>query len=83
MLPRDQLTHREIKVATLVWQGRTNPEIARALKTSEQGIKNQLRRVFDKLGVWTRLELALYIASHGGANWANVPNPFPDLAEAS
>jgi hypothetical protein len=25
--------------------------------------------VFDKLGVWSRLELALYIANHGGDNW--------------
>jgi hypothetical protein len=28
-----------------------------------------LRTAFDKLGVWTRLELALYVAGHGGANW--------------
>ena len=32
-------------------------------------MKNYLRTAFDKLGVWTRLELALYVASHGGANW--------------
>jgi len=64
------LNCREIKVATLVWQGRTNPEIALVLGTSEQVIKNQLRSVFDKLGVWSRLELALYVASHGGARWA-------------
>lgn len=71
MSPREQLNSREIKVATLVWQGRTNPEIALALGTSEQVIKNQLRSVFDKLGVWSRLELALYVASHGGAGWAD------------
>jgi DNA-binding NarL/FixJ family response regulator len=71
MSPREQLNYREIKVATLVWQGRTNPEIAAVLGTSEQVIKNQLRSVFDKLGVWSRLELALYVASHGGAKWAD------------
>ena len=49
--------------------GKTNPEIAACLGSSEQVIKNQLRGVFDKLGVWSRLELALYIASQGGANW--------------
>ena len=65
------MTYREIKVATLVWQGQTNPEIALTLSTSEQVIKNQLRSVFDKLGVWSRLELALYVASHGGARWAD------------
>jgi DNA-binding NarL/FixJ family response regulator len=69
MSPREQLNYREIKVTTLVWQGRTNPEIALILGTSEQVIKNQSRSVFDKLGVWSRLELALYVASHGGAKW--------------
>lgn len=70
MSPREQLTYREIKVATLVWQGRTNPEIALSLSTSEQVVKNQLHSVFDKLGVWSRLELALYVAAHGGGRWA-------------
>jgi hypothetical protein len=36
---------------------------------SEQVIKNHLRHVFDKLGVWSRLELAVYAAEHGGRNW--------------
>jgi len=52
-----------------VWQGLTNKDIAVVLTTSEQVVKNYLRTAFDKLGVWTRLELALYVASHGGANW--------------
>jgi DNA-binding CsgD family transcriptional regulator len=69
MQPRDRLTAKEIQVATLVWQGLTNKDIARVLITSEQVVKNYLRTAFDKLGVWTRLELALYVASHSGANW--------------
>jgi DNA-binding CsgD family transcriptional regulator len=69
MQPRDRLTAREIQIATLVWQGLTNKDIARVLITSEQVVKNYLRTAFDKLGVWTRLELALYVAGHGGANW--------------
>ncbi|MGA3091172.1 MAG: LuxR C-terminal-related transcriptional regulator [Terriglobales bacterium] len=69
MQPRDRLTAKEIQVATLVWQGLTNKDVARVLQTSEQVVKNYLRTTFDKLGVWTRLELALYVASHGGANW--------------
>ncbi len=69
MQPRDRLTAKEIQVATLVWQGLTNKDIAKVLITSEQVVKNYLRTAFDKLGVWTRLELALYVASHGGANW--------------
>ena len=69
MPPRDRLTAKEIKVATLVWEGHTNREIADAIGTTEQVVKNYLRNTFDKLGVWSRLELALYVASHGGANW--------------
>lgn len=69
MQPRDRLTAKEIQVALLVWQGLTNKDIAAILGTSEQVVKNYLRTTFDKLGVWTRLELALYVASHGGANW--------------
>jgi DNA-binding CsgD family transcriptional regulator len=73
MQPRDRLTAKEIQVATLVWQGLTNKDIARVLITSEQVVKNYLRTAFDKLGVWTRLELALYVASHGGASWRLPP----------
>jgi DNA-binding CsgD family transcriptional regulator len=69
MQPRDRLTTKEIQVASLVWQGLTNKDIAAVLRTSEQVVKNYLRTTFDKLGVWTRLELALYVASHGGATW--------------
>ena len=69
MQPRDRLTGKEVQVATLVWQGLTNKDIAGVLGTSEQVVKNYLRTAFDKLGVWTRLELALYVASHGGATW--------------
>ena len=69
MQPRDRLTRKEIQVATLVWEGLTNKDIAGVVGTSEQVLKNYLRTAFDKLGVWTRLELALYVASHGGATW--------------
>ncbi len=69
MQPGDRLTAKEVQVATLVWQGLTNKDIALVLRTSEQVLKNYLRTAFDKLGVWTRLELALYVAGHGGANW--------------
>lgn len=69
MQPCDRLTGKEVQVATLVWQGRTNREIAGMIGTTEQVVKNYLRNIFDKLGVWSRLELALYVASHGGAEW--------------
>ena len=69
MQPRERMTAREVEVATLVWGGLTNREIAQIVGTSEQVVKNYLRKIFDRLGVWSRLELALYVASHGGANW--------------
>ncbi|MGZ4732131.1 MAG: response regulator transcription factor [Terriglobales bacterium] len=58
-----------MQVAALVWEGQTNREIARAIGTTEQVVKNYLRNTFDKLGVWSRLELAIYVARHGGERW--------------
>jgi DNA-binding NarL/FixJ family response regulator len=69
MTPSEHLTPKEIQIAILVWEGLTNREIGRILGTTEQVIKNHLRSTFDKLGVWSRLELAMYVASHGGKNW--------------
>jgi DNA-binding NarL/FixJ family response regulator len=69
MTPREHLTPKEVQVATMVWEGLTNREIGNLLGTTEQVIKNHLRSTFDKLGVWSRLELAMYVASHGGRNW--------------
>jgi DNA-binding NarL/FixJ family response regulator len=71
MQPRQRLTPKEIQVATLVWDGLTNREIAKLLGTTEQVVKNYLRTTFDKVGVWSRLELALYVANHGGPSWAS------------
>jgi DNA-binding NarL/FixJ family response regulator len=67
--PHESLTPKEGQVATLVWQGLTNREIAKLVGTTEQVVKNYLRATFDKLGVWSRLELALYVANHGGHTW--------------
>ena len=88
MQPRNQLTQKEIQVATLVWEGLTNREIGKVVGTSEQVVKNYLRTTFDKLGVWSRLELALYIASHGGVNWVSELGledkaPVPTVATSS
>jgi DNA-binding NarL/FixJ family response regulator len=69
MTPRERLTQKEIQISILVWEGLTNREIGRIIGTTEQVIKNHLRSTFDKLGVWSRLELAMYVASHGGKNW--------------
>jgi DNA-binding NarL/FixJ family response regulator len=64
MMPCESLNPRESQISILVWEGLTNREIGKIIGTSEQVIKNHLRSAFDKLGVWTRLELAMYVASH-------------------
>lgn len=55
-----KLTPREETVVSLVVQGMVNREIAETLHLSEHTIKNYLFRIFDKLGVSNRVELALY-----------------------
>jgi two-component system, NarL family, nitrate/nitrite response regulator NarL len=67
---RPRLSDKELAVVVYVTQGMRNKEIATQLGTSEQVIKNYLRKIYDKLGVSDRLELALY--------WLNqVPNKGP------
>jgi DNA-binding NarL/FixJ family response regulator len=60
--PRTQpkLTPKEMAIITCITQGKRNKEIAFQLGTTEQVIKNYLRKIYDKLGVSDRLELALY-----------------------
>lgn len=53
-------TDRETNIIRLVASGLKNREVATVLGTSEQVIKNHLRDIYDKLGVWNRLELALW-----------------------
>jgi DNA-binding NarL/FixJ family response regulator len=54
------LSKREEDVVRLVSQGMTNREISTQLRLSEHTVRNYLFRVFDKLGVSTRVELVLY-----------------------
>ena len=58
--PRVQLTPKETLIVSCVTQGMKNKEIAVRVGTTEQVVKNYLRKVYDKLGVADRLELALY-----------------------
>jgi hypothetical protein len=69
MTPASASPQKKFKSRFWFGRGLTNREIGKIVSTSEQVIKNHLRSAFDKLGVWSRLELAMYVASHGGKNW--------------
>ena len=62
--PKVQLTPKETLIVSCVTQGMKNKEIAIRVGTTEQVVKNYLRKVYDKLGVSDRLELALYCVHH-------------------
>jgi DNA-binding NarL/FixJ family response regulator len=55
------LTKRELEIATLVAAGQSNRQISRSLNISEHTVKNNLFRIFEKLGIGSRVELAVYV----------------------
>jgi len=64
--PRTQprLSEKELAIIACITRGMRNKEIAYQIGTTEQVVKNYLRKVYDKLGVSDRLELALYCLHH-------------------
>ena len=62
--PRPQFSQKEVAIITCITRGMHNKEIAYQVGTTEQVIKNYLRKIYDKLGVSDRLELALYCLHH-------------------
>jgi two-component system, NarL family, nitrate/nitrite response regulator NarL len=71
------LSKREDEIAHMVAEGFTNRQISERLDLSEHTIKNYLFRVFEKLGVSTRVELTLYALKRG-----KVPRTRPQPASA-
>jgi len=53
-------SEKELRVIALVAQGLKNCEVAAVMGTTEFVVKNYLRAIYDKLGVWNRVELALW-----------------------
>jgi DNA-binding NarL/FixJ family response regulator len=80
--PKVQLTPKETLIVSCVTQGMKNKEIAIRVGTTEQVVKNYLRKVYDKLGVADRLELALYCLSHHVVDGVKPP-PIPSPAAPS
>ena len=76
----DLLTPREEQVVALVAEGLGNRQIAHELSLSEHTIKKYLFRIFEKLGVSSRVELVLYAVNHGDprhAEWAGATRILP------
>ena len=59
------VTPREEQVVALVADGLSNRQVAAELGLSEHTVKKYMLRIFDKLGISTRVELVLYALSHG------------------
>jgi len=59
------LSAREIDVVRCLSEGLTNREIAQRLTLTEHTVKNYLFRIFDKLGVSSRVEVVLYSLNRG------------------
>ena len=56
-------SEREQRVIQLVAEGLKNKEVADAIGTTEHVVKNYLRVIYDKHGLWNRVELALWYES--------------------
>jgi DNA-binding NarL/FixJ family response regulator len=61
---RFDLTRRELEVIAAVVEGHFNKEIAQDFQISEDTVKHHLTRIFDKLGVSNRVELAMFASHH-------------------
>jgi DNA-binding NarL/FixJ family response regulator len=57
------LTPREEQVVSIMVEGLTNDEIAAKLGVSAHTVKNHLFRIYEKLGISSRMELNLYATS--------------------
>jgi len=77
------LTQKEMMIVACVAQGMKNKEIAVRVNTTEQVVKNYLRKVYDKLGVSDRLELALYCLHHRLLDNTDAVPPLPQPAPAA
>jgi DNA-binding CsgD family transcriptional regulator len=64
------LTERELQVARLVVDRRTNPEIAAELFLSQKTVETHLRNIFNKMGVGTRAAVARAVERSEGPSAA-------------
>ena len=77
------LSKREEQVLHLLADGLSNRELAKELSLSEHTVKNHLFRIFDKLGVSSRIEAVLYAVSQRDQRIAGRMRPEPKKEVAS
>ncbi len=75
--PAQTLTARELQIVEAVLDGATNRDIAVGLSLGAQTVKNHLTRIFNKLGVSSRLELALFATHHRLLDGNRAPGDAP------
>jgi len=74
-LDQYHLTPRQKRIAELTAQAYPNREIGRQLNIQDQSVRNELSRIFRKMGVWNRVRLALLMGSLGGEVASNPMRP--------
>jgi DNA-binding NarL/FixJ family response regulator len=62
--PYESLTQREVEIAVLISEGKSNKEISETLYITEGTVKNHLTRILAKLQLRDRTQLALYVNKH-------------------
>lgn len=89
------LSQRERQITQLVAEGYSNRQISQQLQLSEHTIKNYLFRIFEKLGVTTRVELTLYALKYAKPSTppegkkptsfspSVLPGRFPDVSSSN
>jgi DNA-binding NarL/FixJ family response regulator len=77
------LTQRELQIVHATTEGLTNKEIASALGISEFTVKHHLAKIFDKVGVYSRLELATFAVHHNLHKHSTLPQLTVQSAQAS
>ena len=60
-----RLTARQLEIVSAVALGGTNKEVAQHFSISEETVKRHLSNIFEKLGLFSRLELAIFALNHG------------------
>ncbi|HET9908884.1 MAG TPA: LuxR C-terminal-related transcriptional regulator [Anaerolineales bacterium] len=79
MLPTDKLTIQESVILSLLARGQRNALIADKLCISIRTVETHLYHIFDKLGVSSRTEAAIYALRHGLISLSEISGNSEDI----